>query len=151
MRNKGFTLIELMVVILIVAILAAVLTPMMTGRINAAKWTEGTAGASTIVTALRAYTAEHEGDTSGLAATLSGGTPGSFVPIGITDSDLAGKYFDASRYVATHATATAGTPPVTTQTITVTITGPTGFVPATKTLTVTVNSDGTATSVWTES
>ena len=145
-RSKGFTLIELMVVILIVAILAAVLAPLMTGRINAAKWTEGVSGAGTIVTALRAYIAEHEGATTGLVSPMDGA--GEYVPIGITDGDLAGKYFAVGNY-ATTFTVNTGAGGVTTTTITIVITGPTGFVPATKTLTVTHTSDGvTHTSVW---
>ena len=52
MKNKGFTLIELMVVILIVAILAAVLAPMLTGRVQQAKWSEAKAAAGTIASAL---------------------------------------------------------------------------------------------------
>jgi len=59
MRRKGFTLIELMVVILIVAILAAVAIPILTARIDAAKWSEGKAMMGTIATAIRAYYAEH--------------------------------------------------------------------------------------------
>ena len=147
-KNKGFTLIELMVVILIVAILAAVLAPLMTGRIHAAKWSEGVSGAGTIVTALRAYIAEHEG-----AGTLVSpmDAAGEYVPIGITDGDLAGKYFTVGCYATTFTVVTAGNPAVTTTTITIVITAPAalGFVPATKTLTVTHTSDGvTHTSVW---
>jgi len=58
MKRKGFTLIELMVVILIVAILAAVLVPMMRGRIDAAKWSEANAACAQIKTAVKAYCAE---------------------------------------------------------------------------------------------
>jgi len=39
--KKGFTLIELMVVIMIVGILAAVAIPLMRGRVDSAKWSEG--------------------------------------------------------------------------------------------------------------
>lgn len=135
-------MIELMVVILIVAILAAVLTPMMTGRIQAAKWSEGTAGAATIVSALRAYAAEHEGDMSG-AGTLSGS--GGFVNIGVSNADLSGKYFSAGSYVATYAHTGTNT------VITIVVTAPSGFTPATKTLTITIpDAGGLATSVWTQ-
>lgn len=101
-KNKGFTLIELMVVILIVAILAAVLAPMLTGRVRDAKWSEGKAGAGTIATAIRAYWAEHEGPGAG-EADISAGFDGSagadqFDIVGLTDVDLEGKYFEAACY-----------------------------------------------------
>ena len=57
-EEKGFTLIELMVVILIVAILAAVAIPILRGRIQAAKWSEGAAIAGTIKTAAKVCYAE---------------------------------------------------------------------------------------------
>jgi len=98
MRNrKGFTLIELMVVILIVAILAAVLAPMLTGRIRQAKWTEGKTGAGTIATALRAFAAENEGLTDETGAAFDAAAT-SFAQIGITDNDLVGKYFSVTCY-----------------------------------------------------
>jgi prepilin-type N-terminal cleavage/methylation domain-containing protein len=56
--ERGFTLIELMVVILIVGMLAAVLAPILRGRIGQAKWTEGAAIAGTIRIALRTYYTE---------------------------------------------------------------------------------------------
>ena len=49
LRKKGFTLIELLVVILIVSILAAVAIPIMRGRVDAAKWSEGKVMAGTAV------------------------------------------------------------------------------------------------------
>jgi type IV pilus assembly protein PilA len=88
---KAFTLVELMVVIMIVAILAAVLVPTISGRVNAAKWSEGKAGAGTVATALRAYCVE-QGDKR-TAATLT--------EIGLTDNDMAGKYFASGDYKIT--------------------------------------------------
>jgi len=89
MKRKGFTLIELMVVILIVGILASVAIPILRGRIDAAKWSEGKAMMGTIATAIRAYHAE-KGPT--------GTAPTSIVGSGATDlgflaSDLTGTYF----------------------------------------------------------
>jgi prepilin-type N-terminal cleavage/methylation domain-containing protein len=82
--RKGFTLIELMVVILIVGILAAVAIPLMRGRIDSAKWSEGRAIMGTIATGLRAHVAEK-------------GTAYSSVPtlaeLGIAPNDLEGTYF----------------------------------------------------------
>jgi len=128
-RSMGFTLIELMVVILIIAILAAVLAPMLTGRINEAKWTEGRAGAGTIATALRAYMAEHEG-IAPLAPPISG--TGAFVALGITDGDLEGKYFAVTNYTVTSASYSATTGACA---YVITVTAPTGITPASRTLT----------------
>jgi len=96
-RNKGFTLIELMVVILIVAILAAVIIPMLRARIDAAKWSEGRAGMGTIATAARAYWAEHQDQ----ATLLTAPTIGTLFPI---TSDLDGKYFEYACYGITFQT-----------------------------------------------
>jgi len=92
-RRTGFTLIELMIVVLIVAVLAAVLIPFMRARVEAAKWSEGRAGAGTIASALRAYAAEQ--GTDGIYATLT-------VDTLFKTSDLLGKYFDIGDYVLTN-------------------------------------------------
>ncbi len=54
-KTKGYTLVELLTVIFIVIVLAAVAVPIMRGRIDDAKWSEGKAMAGTIATALRTY------------------------------------------------------------------------------------------------
>ena len=91
--KEGFTLVELMVVVVIVALLAALLIPMLTARIEAAKWSEGKSAAGTIATALRAYVVERT-ELEGLPA--SGNTEiSSFMSKG----DLEGKYFSYGDYV----------------------------------------------------
>jgi len=92
--RKGFTLIELMVVILIVGILAAAAIPLMRGRIDSAKWAEANASAGTIKSAVRVYFAE-TGDT-----TLSGGLDvlATQTVLGFTDADLTGTYFIPADY-----------------------------------------------------
>ena len=91
--RKGFTLIELMVVIFIVGILAAVAIPIMRGRIDAAKWSEGKASAGSVRTALRAYFAEKGPDYLTYAADLTGDITTFGAPLGFAPVDLDGKYF----------------------------------------------------------
>ena len=129
--RKGFTLIELMVVILIVGILAAVSVPIMRGRIDAAKWSEGKAMAGSLATAMRAYAAE-QGSVGYSNPTL--------IQLGFATTDLQGTYFDATNYK--WDSSYAGNPPVLTYTIT--ITAPDGISTPSK---VTLNQSGK----WTES
>ncbi len=82
--RKGFTLIELMVVIFIVGILAAVAIPLMRGRIDAAKWSEGRAIMGTVATGLRAHVVE-EGSNFAPVPTLA--------ELGFAANDLDGTYF----------------------------------------------------------
>ncbi len=93
--RAGFTLIELMIVVLIVAVLAAVLVPFMRARVEAAKWSEGRAGAGTIASALRAFAAEQ-------------GTDGDYASLTVNTlfkaSDLKGKYFDITNYAISNLT-----------------------------------------------
>ncbi|AQQ72009.1 PilD-dependent protein PddA [Limihaloglobus sulfuriphilus] len=87
MKRKGFTLVELMVVVLIVAILAAVTIPLLRGRIDAAKWAEGKAGIGTIATAIRAMYAESGGNST------YGSEPATLGDLGFESGDLDGTYF----------------------------------------------------------
>ena len=82
--RKGFTLIELMVVILIVGILAAVAIPMMRGRIDSAKWSEGKPIMGTVATAIRVHVADKG----------AGFTPvPTLAQLGFSANDLDGTYF----------------------------------------------------------
>ena len=89
--RKGFTLIELMVVIFIVGILAAVAIPIMRGRIDSAKWSEGRAAAGSIRTAARAFCAE-KGPNYTYDASVD------LTMLGFATGDLDGKYFKEGDY-----------------------------------------------------
>ena len=97
-KRKGFTLIELMVVIFIVGILAAVAIPIMRGRIDAAKWSEGKAGAGSIRTAARAFCAEKGPNWGGVWANVSLADLGFELQLGVDGDDLDGKYFTNESY-----------------------------------------------------
>ena len=102
--RKGFTLVELMVVVVIVALLAALLIPMLTQRIEAAKWSEGKAAAGTIATALRAYVVEkyelEPVPTTGISITD--------VTEFMNAADLNGKYFKYGNYILSNVTYNPG-------------------------------------------
>jgi prepilin-type N-terminal cleavage/methylation domain-containing protein len=83
--RKGFTLIELMIVVIIVGILAAIIIPLLLSRVEKAKYSEGKAIAGQIATAVRAYVAE-QGDTAKAAPDL-------VADLGFKTNELDGKYF----------------------------------------------------------
>jgi len=131
-KKRGFTLVELMVVILIVSILAAVAVPIMRGRIDAAKWSEGKAMAGTLATAFRAYAAE-----KGINGTYGDQAALTLATLGFADSDLTGTYFDVSDYTWTTAYDATADPPLTFQ---VDVSAPIGI---TTPAAVTLNQAGT--------
>jgi type II secretory pathway pseudopilin PulG len=60
-----------MIVIFIVGIMAAVAIPIMRGRIDSAKWSEGLSGAANIRSAARAFCAERDSNWGGVWANVS--------------------------------------------------------------------------------
>ncbi|MDT8300390.1 MAG: type II secretion system protein [Sedimentisphaerales bacterium] len=101
-ERRGFTLIELMVVILIVGILAAVAVPILRGRIEQAKWSEAAATAGAVKTAVRAYYAENPtvaGAWSGQAVS------GVATTLGFQAGDLTGRYFTEANFTITSVDA----------------------------------------------
>ena len=64
-NQKGFTMTELMVVVVIVGILAAIAVPIYSRYVRNARVTEATARIGEIVTGCKAYAQEHPNDTSG--------------------------------------------------------------------------------------
>jgi type IV pilus assembly protein PilA len=94
-KKKGFTLIELMVVILIVGILAAVAVPILRGRIEQSKWTEGAATAGAIRVAVRAKFAEDPTTVGAWSNTAVSGVAGT---LGFQSGDLTGRYFTVDNF-----------------------------------------------------
>ncbi len=115
-KRRGFTLIELMVVILIVGILAAVAVPILRGRIEQAKWSESAAIAGSIRIALRAYYTED----SVVVGAMTGSTLDTIQgALGFTSGDLTGQYFQASNFTFASVDGNGN--------VTITVTAPAGL------------------------
>ena len=104
-RMHGFTLVELMVVILIVGVLAAVAIPLLQGRIDEARWSEACATAGTIRVAVRAYAAESSITTAQGLVGKNLGDASTRAILGFDSQDCEGTYFASSDYTITAISA----------------------------------------------
>ncbi|MHC5059517.1 MAG: type IV pilin protein [Planctomycetota bacterium] len=88
-KRKGYSLAELLTVILIVSVLAAAALSLMRGRADSAKWSEGKARAGMIATAIRSWIAGHgqPGSWTNIPGSLDAGE------LGFGLNDLKGRYF----------------------------------------------------------
>lgn len=106
-RNKpktprGFTLVELMVVIMIIGVLASIIIPILSGRIDSAKWTEANAVAGTIRTAVSTYVAcKGLSDSRTDLVNKSLDDSDTRAALGFKESDLEGTYFVAGDFTIT--------------------------------------------------
>jgi len=94
--DKGFTLIELMIVVIIVGVLAMVAIPMYQLVPERARATEAESGLGAVRSALRCYYAErgsyvNAAFTDGAQVTAGG-------VLSVTDDDLLGRYFSTECY-----------------------------------------------------
>jgi prepilin-type N-terminal cleavage/methylation domain-containing protein len=93
-KQKGYSLAELLTVVLIVLVLATIALSLMRGRVDSAKWTEGRARAGLIATAIRAWIAGYN-----MAGSWTN-APGSLDAemLGFQANEIKGKYFDESNF-----------------------------------------------------
>jgi prepilin-type N-terminal cleavage/methylation domain-containing protein len=95
-REHGFTLVELMIVVIIVGILAAVAIPMYRGATDRAKASEAESALGAVRSAMRVYYAEH--GTYANASFTDGAQVTNGSVLDLTDDDLLGRYFSSACY-----------------------------------------------------
>jgi len=91
-KRNGYTWVELILVLLMVSILSAISTPLLRGRINAAKWSEGKAIAGSIATAIRSWNAETNKTGNWNRSTLPP------LSLGLNPNDLDGTFFKNANF-----------------------------------------------------
>jgi prepilin-type N-terminal cleavage/methylation domain-containing protein len=118
----GFTLVELLIVVIIVAVLAAVGVPLMRGNVERAKLSEADAGLGAIRGALRAKTAE----IGTVPATADMNTITKIrSQLNFKIGDLTGRYFEDNDYSYTGTPGDPTATPPTVDTYCITVTGDT--------------------------
>lgn len=95
LRRAGFTLVELMLVILIVGILAAVAVPILRGKTDQAKWSEAAAMCGAIRSVVRA---EFVNDPITVGGWSGQPVSGVMSTLGFRPGDLTGRYFTADNF-----------------------------------------------------
>jgi type IV pilus assembly protein PilE len=113
MNRRGFTLVELMIVVAVLGILAAIAVPMYRGYISTSKMAEAKANLETIRLLQEQYYADHRvyvagGDTAGLIAALPGFEPGN--PTGLFYTYSVTLPGGAQTFLATATPAAKGAP-----------------------------------------
>ena len=93
-KRRGYSLAELLVVILIVTVLASIMISLMRSRTDSAKWAEGKSRAGLIATAIRAWNAGYDmpGSWTNAPGSLDAGM------LGFGSNDLKGTYFDEDNF-----------------------------------------------------
>ena len=106
-KNSGFSLVELMIVIVIIGVLAAVAVPIYSNNVMKAKMSEADATLGSIRTQLRLYYGENgEYPTLTAGTYVFDGNAGASKWHDIQDGELTGKYFTDSSYTIESATTT---------------------------------------------
>ncbi|MBT4252050.1 MAG: prepilin-type N-terminal cleavage/methylation domain-containing protein [Candidatus Marinimicrobia bacterium] len=98
-RNSGFSLVELMIVIVIIGVLAAVAVPIYSNNVMKAKMSEADAALGSIITQLRVYYGENGQYPSPYTDVAVVGAAWNDINTG----ELAGKYFGDAQYTYTSA------------------------------------------------
>lgn len=94
--TRGFTLVELMIVVIVVGVLAGVAIPMYQLATERAKATEAVAALGSVRVAMRNYYAEHQ--TFVNASFVDGTQVTTGGVLEVTDVDLSGRYFSTDCY-----------------------------------------------------
>ena len=95
-RNSGFSLVELMIVIVIIGVLAAVAVPIYSNNVMKAKMSEADAALGSIRTQLRVYYGEEGSYPVSTSSSLVVDDATTWNDI--NDTELNGKYFGDSNY-----------------------------------------------------